>query len=127
MAGIHDNLLTQIGPIHESRPSERPLPGYARRDQQRRDIRDPPVVDAATAAATSRSSGPNGAIQSGALADKCRLHEMLETVRFSLPGFEFLNNLISHALLPASQELRPEIGDVTKVPVETAAGYVQPG
>lgn len=71
--------------------------------------------------------GPNGAIQSGALADKCRLHEMLETVRFSLPGFEFLNNLISHALLPASQELRPEIGDVTKVPVETAAGYVQPG
>jgi hypothetical protein len=43
-----------------------------------------------------------------------RANWAFQTVSFSFLGVDFLNNLIGRTLLPASQYLRPEVGNLGK-------------
>ena len=50
---------------------------------------------------------------------------MLQATRPGVRGLQVKDDLIGHALLPASQELGAEVGNVAEVPVEAAAGHFQ--
>src|SRR3984893_18046598 len=127
MAGIHDDSLTQIGPVQESRPSERLLAFQPCCDQQVCDVSDSSgIIRRNDLGDVFVFCGPRpyGSVQP-ALPAKPTLHEMPKAVRFTSLGVEFLNDLIGHTLLPAPQYLRPEIDNLSEVPVKTAARHLQ--
>ena len=72
MAGIHDDGLAQICPIHEGSPRQRPSALHACRDQHFCDVRDPAGIDGGNGRGNILifcSPGPDGSLQA-ALRDK---------------------------------------------------------